>query len=353
MRRQVARSAARADTRFLVKESQALRTVVAANGLADMPLSGGFIGHKKVQSVTTGDLDQGKAPLLIKHENGRAAEIVDRHGCLVVYRAWQGPATTEVNRLLMAAAEYLDNEGIKPTYSSSKRGTFAQYYFTLHRDNQPRPRMSKYFCDHTDVAHELGRQLAPVVRLVSRKHIQALHHASFLTGAHADVLRRIFPQLYQYYASTLDFALEGDPTLESLFYPYASFALNVGEVVCSRHLDCTNLGPGLCCIIPFGKFDASKDCRIGVAELGCEVEVGPGIPFWLPSAAFTHYNTPLVTEGAVRGSAVFWTGGTMFQHRELGGRMVSELSPDELTEYRSSRTSRIVEGIARFPRRPV
>ncbi|KAH9923082.1 uncharacterized protein B0H18DRAFT_847485, partial [Fomitopsis serialis] len=124
------------------------------------------------------------------------------------------------------------------------------------------------------------------------------------------------PQLFDYYARTLDYALGNDRTLESLFYPFASFALNVGDVVSSRHLDSTNLGPGLCCIIPFGVFNPSKDCRIGLAELGCEVEVGPGVPIWIPSAAFTHYNTPLVTEGATRGSAVFWTGGTMFQYHE-------------------------------------
>ncbi|KAH9924809.1 uncharacterized protein B0H18DRAFT_877739 [Fomitopsis serialis] len=265
----------------------------------------------------------------------RAAEVVDRSGRLVVYRAWQGAATRDANGLLMAAAAFLKQAGTKPTYITSKRGTFAQYYFTLHKDNQLRPRMSKYFCDHVGAAHELGRQLVPVVRLV------------------ADVFRRVFPQLYEYYSRTLDFALGDDSALESLFYPFASFALNVGDVVCSRHLDCTNLGPGLCCIVPFGTFDPSEDCRIGVAELGCEVEVGPGVPIWLPSAAFTHYNTPLMTEGATRGSAVFWTGGTMFQHRELGGRMVSELAPDELLLYRSGRAQRIADGIARFPMRSV
>lgn len=77
------------------------------------------------------------------------------------------------------------------------------------------------------------------------------------------------------------------------------------------------------------------------------------MPIWIPSAAFTHYNTPLVTGGAVRGSAVFWTGGTMFQHFELDGRMVSELSRDELLLYRLGKAARISEGIARFPRRSV
>lgn len=172
-----------------------------------------------------------------------------------------------------------------------------------------------------------------------------------LLGAPLGAFRRIFPELYKYYASTLDFALANNASLEALFYPFASFAINVGEVVCARHLDCTNLGPGLCCIVPFGQYDPSMDCRLGLAELGCEVEVGPGVPIWIPSAAFTHYNTPLVTEGACRGSAVFWTGGTLFQFHALGGRMVSELNAAERRQYHSERNSRIATGIARFPER--
>ncbi|KAH9936454.1 uncharacterized protein B0H18DRAFT_868479, partial [Fomitopsis serialis] len=124
-------------------------------------------------------------------------------------------------------------------------------------------------------------------------------------------------------------------------------------VVCERHLDCTNLGPGLCCIVPFGQFDPAADCRVGLADLDCEVEVGPGVPLLIPSAAFTHYNTPLVTEGARRGSAVFWTGGTMFQYRELDGRMVSELTSAERDQYHLGRVSRIAAGIARFPERNI
>ena len=63
--------------------------------------------------------------------------VVDRTGRLVVYRAWQGTATQDANSALMAAAAYLAQTGIKPTYAASKRGSFTQYYFTLHKDNQP------------------------------------------------------------------------------------------------------------------------------------------------------------------------------------------------------------------------
>ncbi|KAH9922190.1 uncharacterized protein B0H18DRAFT_521974 [Fomitopsis serialis] len=331
-RRQGPRSAARAAAWIVRKEAQALLTAAERCALEDMPLSGGFIGHRKVRlAATEHDADPLQSGLVVHHSEG-AAEVVDRAGRLVVYRAWQGVATEEANDLLTAAAAYLGQVGVKPTYSVSKRGAFAQYYFTLHKDNQP-PRLSKYFCDHAEVAHELARRLAPVILLVSR------------------IFRRVFPELHKYYASALDFALRNDASLDALFYPFASFALNMGEVICARHLDCTNLGPGLCCIIPFGQYDPSSDCRIGLAELGCEVEVAPGVPLWIPSAAFTHYNTALVTGGAWRGSAVFWTGGTMFQYHELGGRMVSELSVTERSEYQAARDSRIAAGIARFPER--
>ncbi|KAL6300926.1 hypothetical protein BKA93DRAFT_739538 [Sparassis latifolia] len=259
-----------------------------------------------------------------------AAYICDSEGRLVIYCSFTGPATFRANSVAIAAVEYLRQSGIKPTYSGSSRGNFLQYYFTLHRDNQVRPRMSLYYLKHIDVVHELGKLLQPVVALVN------------------GIFKSQFPALYAHYAATLDYVLRQDAGLEALFYPFTSFAFNVGVVVTLPHLDSTNYGPGLCCIMPYGTFDPSQDCRIGIAELGYEIEVGPGVPVFIPSALFTHYNTVLISKG-MRGSLVFWTGGSIFQWVELGGQMVSDLSEAEREAYVNGVAARISAALARFP----
>ncbi len=146
----------------------------------------------------------------------------------------------------------------------------------------------------------------------------------------------------------MKFVLDGNSELIAPMFPFASFAINVGNVVAKPHRDCLNYGPGLCCIVPFGTFDPCQDARIGLAEAGVEVESGPGMPTFIPSATVTHYNTPLVT-GSTRGSVVLWTNGSLFQYVALGGRPVNSLSPEEKLAYDAALQDRIIEGISRFP----
>ena len=131
-------------------------------------------------------------------------------------------------------------------------------------------------------------------------------------------------------------------------FPFASFTMNACDVVAKPHCDCLNFGSGLCCIVPFGTFDPYQDARIGLAEAGVEVESGPGIPTFIPSAIVTHYNTPLLTKGA-RGVVVLWTNGSIFQYFALGGRAVSDLSSYEKSLYDSELQAHILESISRFP----
>ncbi|GBE89790.1 hypothetical protein SCP_1701150 [Sparassis crispa] len=316
------RTAARATARAKKKKASAIHVQSMAS-LSQQKMPGGYIGSR-IKS------ERPPRRKIIGCANGAAAYICDSEGRLIIYRSFAGPATVRANSAAMAAVEYLQHSGVKPTYSSSTRGNFLQYYFTLHRDNQVRPRMSLYYLKHIDVVRELGNLLKPVVALIN------------------GIFKSRFPDLYAHYAATLDYVLEKDAGLEALFYPFASFALNAGIVVTLPHLDSTNYGPGLCCIMPYGTFDLAQDCRIGIAKLGYEIEVGPGVPVFIPSAMFTHYNTILISKG-MRGSLVFWTGGSIFQWVELGGKMVSELSGPEHEVYIKGLAARILAGLARFP----
>ncbi|KAI0037875.1 hypothetical protein FA95DRAFT_1506397, partial [Auriscalpium vulgare] len=119
---------------------------------------------------------------------------------------------------------------------------------------------------------------------------------------------------------------------------------------CRRHVDFFNLGPGWCMIIPFGDFDHRRDCRLVVEELGMEFEVAAGVPIWIPSATFHHYNTILVSRG-VRYSFTAWTSGSLFQWRDLNGRAVNQLSSEERRQYLASLADRLIEGVRMFPLR--
>jgi hypothetical protein len=102
-------------------------------------------------------------------------------------------------------------------------------------------------------------------------------------------------------------------------------------------------------VIPYGSFDWQTDCHLVIEELGLEFEVQAGVPIFFPSALFTHYNTRLISMG-MRGSISAWTGASVFQWAELGGRAVSQLTQEEQRAYIRAQKDRLAAGFARFPR---
>ncbi|KAI1792027.1 hypothetical protein LXA43DRAFT_855745, partial [Ganoderma leucocontextum] len=115
-------------------------------------------------------------------------------------------------------------------------------------------------------------------------------------------------------------------------------------VVCKAHKDTVNYGPGVCCIVPFGNFDPTVSARLALAEAGVEVEVGPGVPVFIPSAVFTHRNTSLAP-GSFRGSIVLWSNGSLFQYFDLGGRSVNSLTLAEKHDYLAGASSRLQQAL--------
>lgn len=131
------------------------------------------------------------------------------------------------------------------------------------------------------------------------------------------------------------------------FYPFACLAVNCHPTVCLPHRDFKNVIAGVCCIMPFGDFQPHT-ARLVVQELELEIEVAPGVPIFIPSAVFTHWNTAMEKAG-VRGSIVYWTGAALFQWLQLGFRSLKSLSKNEHALYKATMPQLLREGISRFP----
>ncbi|KAJ7742965.1 hypothetical protein DFH07DRAFT_750097 [Mycena maculata] len=224
---------------------------------------------------------------------------------------------------------------MQPTFDTDQsRGAFRTYYFSLHRGSVSTPRMSKDVNDNLSLYEELKVVSEPV-----RAYVAAIFKAEF-------------PLLSERYSEVADMIHAKFPHLEAAFYPFASYCVNVSArgVVTLPHIDMQNLGPGLCCVIPFGFFDAALDCKLIIEELGFIFQVSAGTPIFFPSALFTHYNSKLVTMG-MRGSIVAWTGASLFQYVDLGCRSVGDLSKEERNKYHTALKDSVLMGFDKFPRK--
>ncbi|KAJ7620114.1 hypothetical protein FB45DRAFT_754866 [Roridomyces roridus] len=75
----------------------------------------------------------------------------------------------------------------------------------------------------------------------------------------------------------------------------------------------------------------------------------PPCHLFFPSALYTHYNSKLKTERAVRGSVAAWTGAALFQYVDLGCRSVKQLSDDVKVAYKTGLKERMLERFEMFP----
>ncbi|KAI0040404.1 hypothetical protein FA95DRAFT_1576989, partial [Auriscalpium vulgare] len=176
--------------------------------------------------------------------NGSGVKVWDASQRLMVLRAWtptDSPSIPWINAALMDAAALL--EGLPSSFTRNMRGNFKTHWFALHRGSQTAPRHSSYYLEHKDVADLIRERLEGVRDYCER------------------IFRNEAPRLHGRYTETMDW-IATNTGCDALFYPFASFAFNIGEVSCRRHVDFFNLGPGWCMIIPFGDFDHRRDCRL-------------------------------------------------------------------------------------------
>ncbi|KAJ2911680.1 hypothetical protein MD484_g8734, partial [Candolleomyces efflorescens] len=124
------------------------------------------------------------------------------------------------------------------------------------------------------------------------------------------------PRLFKYYKDRLDPLLERMKNLKKNFEKsiFTSAAFNFGPSVCTiAHRDCMNCPFGWCAIQSLGNFDHTLGGHLVIKELKLLVEFPPGPVILIPSAVFTHANTP-VQAGERRASFTQYCAGALFRY---------------------------------------
>ena len=163
-----------------------------------------------------------------------------------------------------------------------------------------------------------------------------------------------FPKTHQYYRSSMEALCREKTNLEFPFVdslPAAAFNLGP-RTVCVPHRDAKNLSFGICCITALGDFDPSAGGHLVLEELELVVTFPPGATVLIPSAVVTHSNTS-IQEGERRYSFTQYASGSLFSYVENGMRtakdVVSNLSPEQMGEWKREACKRWSRGLAMFP----
>ncbi|KAJ2911954.1 hypothetical protein MD484_g8460, partial [Candolleomyces efflorescens] len=142
------------------------------------------------------------------------------------------------------------------------------------------------------------------------------HHLRRLATYASAVFSFWAPRLFKYYKDHLDPLLERMKNLEKNFEKsvFTSAAFNFGPCVCTiAHRDCMNCPFGWCAIQSLGNFDHTLGGHLVIKELKLLIEFPPGPVILIPSAVFTHANTP-VQAGEKRASFTQYCAGALFRY---------------------------------------
>ncbi|PIL27200.1 hypothetical protein GSI_10343 [Ganoderma sinense ZZ0214-1] len=278
-------------------------------------------GGRSVEGTTSTDTRTGRGFLeskmqnpklrVVPHNGGSAAYVADAEQRLVLYRGYTGRGTEAANAAALAAAGYL----------SSTVGS-KTCYFVLYDAGVAYPSLHTYLFGNIEVGLHAVGLLQPLLSLVNGK--SAYQH----WGLELRVLnlsRGIFwhrlPDPHTRCPKPLQYILGEDGTLKaSPAFPFAAFAITMGDTIPEPPIDSLAVGPGLKCIVPFGPVDGRKGIRLrlgmpeassSLVEVEVEVEVQSGQPIFVPSATFASCSGPLVSDSMLHGSVVLWTNGPL------------------------------------------
>ena len=171
------------------------------------------------------------------------------------------------------------------------------------------------------------------------------------------LFRRYFPELHEYYESTLD-ALAVVDRLQSKLTPTSAFAgtsLNYERTtVCDWHSDCINLLTGLCLVIVLGNFNHRTAGHFLMNEARLVIELKHGDFFFNMSAYFGHRNCP-IPKKASRRSIVLYTAAELFRWVQQGQRLkenraevLEATNQEEEPEDKAESEKRFQEGLQRL-----
>lgn len=154
--------------------------------------------------------------------------------------------------------------------------------------------------------------------------------------------------MYTYYESLAE-SLSASRDLNFLGGTFSSVCLNTGDnVATKRHRDLFNLLLGLCLILVLGNFDSTFGGHLVLEEAQVIVELARGDMFFLPSAMFTHSNTP-IKAGDTRNSMAYWTSGNVFLWAELDEKAMSRCTEAQKAAFRKRREGLLAQLLSHFP----
>ncbi|KAF8139329.1 hypothetical protein K438DRAFT_1637888, partial [Mycena galopus ATCC 62051] len=167
------------------------------------------------------------------------------------------------------------------------------------------------------------------------------------------------PDLYSYYAATMDKLHNWSPALRHLFSPtisvFAAVTFNFGpRTVTFPHLDFANLAWGWCAITALGDFDPDKGSHLILWDLKLTIQFPPGCTILIPSALIRHSNTSIQAH-ETRFSFTQYTSAGIF--RFVGNNFESEasvnardLSESEKAERLEAQKRRWTDGLKMYRR---
>lgn len=142
-----------------------------------------------------------------------------------------------------------------------------------------------------------------------------------LADLHTDALKTSFPDVYQFYDTTMTGLCEKDPKLQRNYdgNAFAALSLNLGPRAISYvHTDHLNLAYGLCAITAFGDYDPVQGGHLILWNLRMVIEFPPGSTILIPSAILRHSNAALGSEQERRYALVQYSAGGLFRWAECG-----------------------------------
>ncbi|TEB29320.1 hypothetical protein FA13DRAFT_1665785 [Coprinellus micaceus] len=156
-------------------------------------------------------------------------------------------------------------------------------------------------------------------------------------AAFADVAFKLWsPLVYEDVKKTLDKLYTHDPSLSKNWdaNTYPCMAINFGPRVRSKtHKDFGNAPQRLCAVQAVGFYDHTKGGHLYIKELNLLIPFPHGSSILLPSALFTHSNTP-VAHNEIRLSFTQFVPGGLLRYVHNGFRTEEEILRKSKREYR-------------------
>ncbi|KAF9777255.1 hypothetical protein BJ322DRAFT_1115154 [Thelephora terrestris] len=219
--------------------------------------------------------------------------------------------TTVIEGATAAVEHATEQMSFRSHQKESRRGKFrATDSGVSSGTGNVRPHMLKMYSDQAPVLQELFQNK------------DMLRISAYVNSA----FKGFAPDLHDLYRDELKAVMDKDKSLRPPFLGsvFACAAINFPpDVVAIPHRDHLNLAYGWCSITPLGHFDHKVGAHLVLPELELAIQFPVGSTIFIPSAAFTHYNTTF-QEGETRSSITQFSAGGIFRWTAYGHQLKRE-----------------------------